>query len=210
MKKKKALRHCDPGGQVPLGDFPFRISIPDPSSPFNMSELKFDEVSAVVRRARAGSAPGPSGTTYRIYKNCPKLLRRLSKLLRTLWRKKQLPDSWALAEGCFVPKEWNSSGLDQFREISLLDVEGKIFWSIVAKRLTTFLLRNGFIDPSVQKGGVPGYSGCLEHTSAISQLIKEAKKDRRSLSVVWLDLAKAYPSVPHVLIRKALELYQVP
>ena len=73
--------HGDPDRQVPLGDCPFQILIPDPSSPFNMSELKFDEVSAVVKRAIAGSAPGPSGTTYRIYKNCPKLLRRLSKLL---------------------------------------------------------------------------------------------------------------------------------
>lgn len=106
-----------------------------------------------------------------------------------------------------MPKELNSTGLDQLRDISLLDVEGKIFWSIIGKRLTTYLIANGFIDPSVQKGGAPGYSGCLEHTTAISQLIREAKRNNSTLSVIWLDLAKAYPSVPHQLIRKALDHY---
>lgn len=64
------------------------------------------------------------------------------KLLRTLWKKKQEPWLWTLAEGCFVPKELNSCELDQSRAISLLDVEGKIFWSITAKRLTSYLLTN--------------------------------------------------------------------
>lgn len=146
-----------------------------------MADFTMDEVRAVVTKARAGSAPGPSGTTYKIYKCCPLLLKRLSKLLRTLWKKKLEPGLWTLAEGCFVPKELNSTRLNQFREISLLDVEGKIFWSIIAKRLTTYLLVNEFIDPSVQKGGVPGYSACLEHTAVISQLINEAKRNNNTL-----------------------------
>lgn len=210
IESSVAAAHGDPSRGIPLGECPFQLPSPTPATPFNMADFTMDEVRAVVTRARAASAPGPSGTTYKIYKCCPLLLKRLSKLLRTLWKKKLEPRLWTLAEGCFVPKELNSTRLDQFREISLLDVEGKIFWSIIAKRLTTYLLANDFIDPSVQKGGVPGYSGCLEHTAAISQLIKEAKRNNSTLSVIWLDLAKAYPSVPHQLIRKALDHYRVP
>lgn len=33
-----------------------------------------------------------------------------------------------------------------------LDVKGKIFWSIIAKRLTAYLADYGFREPSVQKG----------------------------------------------------------
>lgn len=205
-----AAAHGDSSRCIPLGECPFQLPSPTPATPFNMADFTMDEVRAVVTKARAASAPGPSGTTYKIYKCCPLLLKRLSKLLRTLWKKKLEPSLWTLAEGCFVPKELNSTSLDQFREISLLDVEGKIFWSIIAKRLTTYLIANEFIDPSVQKGGVPGYSGCLEHTAAISQLIREAKRNNSTLAVIWLDLAKAYPSVPHQLIRKALDHYQVP
>jgi len=46
-----------------------------------------------------------------------------------------------------------------------LNVEGKIFFSIIAQRLSTYLLKNGFIDASIQKAGIPGFSGCLEHIS---------------------------------------------
>ena len=98
----------------------------------------------------------------------------------------------SLLEGIFTPKEWNSKTVNQFRTISLLNVEGKIFFAILAKRLTSFLTGNSYIDTSVQKGGVPGFSGCVEHTSAITQLIHEAKKGRKDLTVVWLDLANAY------------------
>lgn len=64
----------------------------------------------------------------------------------------------ALAGGCSVPKELNSTRLDQFREISLLGVKGKIFSTIIAKMITTYRLANEFIDLSVRKEGVPGCS----------------------------------------------------
>ena len=153
----------------------------------DISEMKFEEVQEVIKKARSGSAPGPSGITYKIYKMCPLLTRRLWRLLKVMWRKKEIPSAWLLAEGCFVPKEENSSTLDQFREILLLSIEGKIFWSIVVKWLTTFLVKNNYIDTSVQKGGISGYAGCIEHTAAITQLTEEAKKEKKDLAVVWLD-----------------------
>ncbi|KAK0147669.1 hypothetical protein N1851_012859 [Merluccius polli] len=33
------------------------------------------------------------------------------------------------------------------------------------------------MDTSVQKGGVPGVPGCLEHTSVISKIIEDAKRN---------------------------------
>ena len=120
-----------------------------------------------------------------------------------------VPASWKEAEGIFTPKEWDSKTINKFRTISLLNVEGKIFFAILAKRLTSFLTGNSYIDTSVQNQGVPGFSGCVEHTSAITQLIRDAKKWRKDLTVVWLDLANAYRSIPHQLIYKALQHYHV-
>ena len=90
-----------------------------------------------------------------------------------------------------------------------MNVEGKIFFAVLARRLTTYLVANGYIDTSVQKGGIPGFSGCVEHTST-SQLIREAKVNKGDLTVVWLDLANAYGTVPHKLIEKALQHYHIP
>ena len=67
-----------------------------------------------------------------------------------------------------------------------------------------------YVDTSVQKGGVPGFSGCVEHTSVISQLIQEAKVNKKDLTVVWLDLANAYGTIPHTLIEESLKHYHIP
>jgi len=89
-------------------------------------------------------------------------------------------------------------------------VEGKIFFSILSRRLTQFVTSNGYVDSAVQKAGIPGYSGCIEHAILIWSSVKQARRERKILSVVWLDLANAYGSVPHKAILAALEYFWVP
>ena len=92
----------------------------------------------------------------------------------------------------------------------MLSVESKIFFSIIARRLSSFLLSNKYIGTSVQKGGIPGVPGCLEHTGVVTQLIREAREGRGDLAVLWLDLTNAYGSIPHKLVEVALEKNHVP
>ena len=89
-------------------------------------------------------------------------------------------------------------------------MECKIFFSILARRLTSYMIKNHYINTSIQKGGIPGFFACIEHTSMITQLIQEAKHRKGDLTVVWLDLANAYGSVPHDLIQQGLDHYHIP
>lgn len=82
----------------------------------------------VVTTARASSAPGPGGVLYKVYKCCP-------ELCKALW----------------IPKE-KSTKLEQFWTMSFLIVEEKIFISILARRLTDYLLKNAYIDTLVLLG----------------------------------------------------------
>nr|BAC82600.1 reverse transcriptase [Danio rerio] len=202
--------YSDPYKEQPLGPCGALLTPPEPTSEFNMKEPCRSEVEEVVRRARSSSAPGPSGVPYKVYKNCPKLLHRLWKALKVIWRRGKIAQPWRYAEGVYIPKEEKSENIDQFRVISLLCVESKIFFSIVAKRLSNFLLSNKYIDTSMQKGGIPGVPGCLEHTGVVTQLIREAREGRGDLAVLWLDLTNAYGSIPHKLVEVALEKHHVP
>ena len=141
--------HSDPHKGQPLGPKPNITPAHRPKHAFDTSDIKLEEVRSALAKARSSSAPGPSGLSYKIYKNCPRLTTRLWRIIKVLWRKKVLPDKWLVAEGCFVPKEENSSTIDQFREISLLSVEGKLFWTIIAKRMNSFLLDNNYVDTSM-------------------------------------------------------------
>ena len=72
------------------------------------------------------------------------------------------------------------------------------------------MLRNKYTDTSVQKGEIPGFSSYVEHTSALTQLLHEARINHKDLTVVWLDQAHAYGSIPHQLIQLALHQYYIP
>ena len=72
------------------------------------------------------------------------------------------------------------------------------------------MLKNNYIDTSVQKGGIPGLSGCLEHTRVVTQILREARESRRDFAVLWLDFAKAYGFILHKLVEEALKRYHVP
>ncbi len=81
---------------------------------------------------------------------------------------------------------------------------------MLARRMTTYLLENGYIDTNCQKAGVPGFSGCVKHATMIWNQIQKAKREKTDLHVVWLNLANAYGSVPHQLINYNMELFHMP
>ena len=182
----------------------------EPETDFNNKPPTYAEFQKKLRRTRTKSAPGPNGVPYRVYKRCPEVAKLLYQYLRSMWARNKVSDSWRVAEGVFIPKENNASTVEKFRTISLLNVEGKLFFSMKSERILDFALANRYIDTSIQKGGVPGVSGCLEHTAVISQLIREAKKEKKSLVVTWLDIANAYGSIPHKLIMKSLREAHIP
>ena len=95
----------------------------------------------------------------------------------------------------YTKRKENSKHLEQIRSISLLNVEGKIFFGVIAKRMLRFVLNNKFINISIQKAGIPGFPGCIEHASILWDRIK-AVRDYKSaeLHVIWLDLENAYGS----------------
>ncbi|XP_077380867.1 uncharacterized protein LOC144020874 [Festucalex cinctus] len=200
----------DPLREEELGHNKALISPAPPTVEFKVSEPSLKEVEEVIKAARSASSPGPSGVPYLVYKRCPELLQHLWKTLKVIWRRGRVANQWRRAEGVWIPKEEDSKNINQFRTISLLSVEGKVFFSIVSRRLTEFLLKNNYIDTSVQKGGIPGAPGCLEHTGVVTQLIREAHENRGDLAVLWLDLTNAYGSIPHKLVELALHLHHVP
>lgn len=67
-----------------------------------------------------------------------------------------------------------------------------------------------YIDTSCQKAGVPGFPGSVEHSAMIWDQNQTAKRNKSDFHVVWLDLANAYGSVPHQLIRFALNFFHIP
>lgn len=81
----------------------------------------------------------------------------------------------------------------------------------MAEILSGNLKRNSYIDTVVQKAGISGFSGYLEHSSMIWHQIQMAKVGKKDLSVVFLDLGNnAFGSVPYNLLWAAFNFFYIP
>ena len=79
-----------------------------------------------------------------------------------------------------------------------MNVEGKLFFSLVSQRFVSHIIKNNkFVNASIQKGCMEKIPDCWEHMSMVWDSLKSAKHDETSLSAIWLDVANAYGSVPH-------------
>ena len=112
----------------------------------------------------------------------------------------------------FIPKTKPTcpSNIKDFRSIACLNVEGKLFFSLISKQLVNHIITNNNpINTSVQKGCMDKVPGCWEHMSMVWSALKEARSARSSLANIWHDIASAYGSIPHRLLFFALERYGV-
>lgn len=96
----------------------------------------------MVKKTSITSAAGPSGIPYKVYEKCPKLPRRLWKLLKIIWRKGVVPQSWWNVEGILTPKEKDLTDLNQLRTISFFSLKGEICFAVLAKHMTKFMTDN--------------------------------------------------------------------
>ncbi|GFR71093.1 RNA-directed DNA polymerase from mobile element jockey [Elysia marginata] len=101
----------------------------------------------MANKARAKPAPGPKEMPYLLYKRCPSVLKWLHKILRSACTNIKVI-KWMTAEGVYIPKEQNSKKIDQFRPISLLNLEA------IFNLFTEYIFRTIDNIPGLTVGGI--------------------------------------------------------
>ncbi len=181
-------QYTDAAKDTPLGSPGYVPRPVPPRSPFDTSQPRLCEIREVLKRPDQLQHQVQMGLPYKAYKNSPQVTKTLWKLMRVVWKNQFIPVEWQEAVGIFILKERNSTTINQFRSIALLNMEGKLFFSVLARRMTSFLSSNHYINTSCQKVGLSGFPGCIEHTSVIWEQIQQCQKREEwtSRGVAWL------------------------
>ena len=168
----------------------------------------------VIRGTKAHSAPSPFDRVgYQIFRKCPALIPALVHLFNTCWTQSSIPPQWKIAAIKLIAKGSvadDATNPGNFRPIALTPCVGKLFTTLLRNRWLTYMLVNGYLNPSLQKAFMPTVPGCTEHHLKLSSILSDARKKHRSLAVCWLYLANAYGSVNHSLIQFSLAHYHAP
>jgi hypothetical protein len=181
-----------------------------PSQLFATKAPTLSELRRSALRKSNRATPGVNGIPYIVYKRCPSVLLLLHKLVRRIWKVGSVPDDWAVAFVILLAKSEQLGVPSEFRPIAIGNTAGKILFSVVSDRLQRFLVDNAYLKRNVQKGFLTGVAGCIDHSFALAEALKEAKQEQRAIVTTWIDLANAYGSVRHNLIQFSLNWYHVP
>ena len=202
--------YCDKERSALYGNLKGLPDAPAPETAFEMERLDWDEFQKKLKSRRNKSSPGPNGVPYLVYKRCPRMAKVLFKLLDSLWGIQRVPLQWRVGEAILIAKTEDLDDPSKFRNITKTNTSGKLQMGLLADRMLEYMVSNGYIDTSIQKGFLRKTPGCLEHTQALMEELKDAKSNRRQIFAVWVDLMNAYGRVPHNLILYALRHYKFP
>ena len=183
---------------------------PPPTDPFNMDIMNYEEFELKIKSRRNKSSPGPNGVPYLVYKRCENLRKMLYQHLSRLWSRKIVPLQWRIGESILIPKTDDLTDPAKFRNITKTNTSGKVSMGLLADKMLEYMVSNSYIDTTVQKGFLRKTPGCLEHTQVLMEELKDAKRKRRQIFIVWIDLMNAYGRVPHNLILFAMRHYHFP
>lgn len=202
--------YSDQDRSAPYDAFPEACEIRPPTSSFPLAIPSRSMFTQCVRKMRNGSAPGPNGIPYLVWKRCPSLEQRLYTICCKVWRSASIPAAWCEAVIILVYKKGDPSDPSNFRPIALSNCDGKIFFSVVSRRTNEFMLNNSYFDGQTQKGFLPGIAGCVEHACLTGETLRDARTYHRSVCFAWIDLRNAFGSIRHMLIQHSLRHYHFP
>ena len=105
-----------------------------------------------------------------------------------------------------IPKKGDLTLCDSWRRISLLDVVGKLFAKIMQSRLQVVVED---LVPDSQCGFRKG-RGCINMMFCARQLVEKAREHNTNMYMLFVDLRKAYDSIPRQTLWLVLQKYGIP
>ena len=172
-----------------------------------VAEPTLAEVQSIVASLRNAAAPGEDGITAPMLKASPTSLSYLHRLLCLVWRLRKAPMQWkhALLVALYKGKG-DKRACDNLRGISLLSIPGKVYAALLLRRLSQHLHSRLH---EAQCGFVPG-RGLTDAAFVLQQLMARSWSHAAPLYLAFIDLRKAFDSVPRDALWRVLRAYGAP
>ena len=156
-----------------------------------------------IEKLKNGKAAGESGVLSEMVKVAcigDEFPKKFLELVHDMWKEKNVPTEWRDAILIPIPKKKNLSHCDNWKGISLFDVAGKVVTRILQERLQK-LAEDEL--PESQCGFRKGRS-CADMIFTVRQLVEKSCEHKSKTFFTFIDLKKAYHSVPREAMWLAL------
>lgn len=162
--------------------------VPPNTAPFTTEE---------VLRKLSGSertTPGPDRLTYNHLRSFDQEARALTTIYNICLKAGKIPDSWKMSRTIFIPKGGDPDNLSNWHPISLSSTIYKLFSCLIAKRLSEWIEDYNVI--SNRQKGYRLFDGTLENNFLLEQKMKYARRKKKEVFVMLIDMKNAFGSIP--------------
>ena len=127
--------------------------------------------------------------------------------IHCVWTSAEVPEDWLLSRLKLLYKnKGDRRVLDNWRGVSLMEAAAKIVSAIIASRLTAILVAEGLEE---QNGFMPK-RGCADGLFSLKLALQKRKEHSLDSWAVFIDLVKAFDSVPRSALLSMLSRFGVP
>ena len=168
------------------------------------AQLSYEELTAAVKLISTGKSPGIDGLPGELYQHFwPILGTDLHEVLLASIEAGELPLSCRRAVITLLPKKGDNNLLKNWRPVSLLCADYKIFTKALSLRLKPTLSNIIHVDQSYS---VPGRQ-IFDNISLVRDVITYANNNNITLGIVSLDQEKAFDRVHHEYLLNTLKAF---
>ena len=169
-----------------------------------------EEISKALQKAKKNKASGDSQIpvefwqalegnveTEMLFKNC----------IRSFWLNEGTPGDWLVNRLKLIPKKGDLHDLNNWRGIMLMEAAPKLVSSIISSRIKKHILIKEGLEE--QNGFMP-HRGCRDGIFALKLALQKRREHGLGTWAVFVDLVKAFDSVPRETLYRVLEKFGIP
>ena len=168
-------------------------------------EITEEDVEKAIRRAKNNKAPGPGNIRMELLKyGGNNLIKYITKMFNKIENGEQIPKEWNKSYITSIYKKGDKKCVNNYRGISVLPSIMRIFARVIKDKI------NNIVIFKEEQSGFRSNRSCLDNIHCIRLLIEKNKAKNIETHMTFIDLEKAYDSIPRIMLWTAMERMNIP
>jgi len=178
---------------------PYTQNLRTMGSPVRITIEEVKKQSSFLKNNRA---PGPGDIYGELIKyGSNKLFYHLAKLFQTCINKQEVPEEWKESHLTTIFKKGDRNKCDNYRGIAVTNTVSRVYGKILKMKIEKEYQNN----EAEEQAGFRSGRSTIDHLFTITQIIEKKVAYDQELHLLFVDIKKAYDSVPLNKLWKALE-----